>query len=379
MTVLHVITSLNRGGAETALFRSVCRFKNQYGDNHVVISIRDEGYYGSALRKNGVQVHVLGVSRWYHLLTGVYRIIKIIHLLKPDLIQTWLYHADLLGGLAGKISGGYPVVWGIHTVNLDPSTSLWTRAIRRVCALLSWCVPNQIICVAKTSAESHASIGYCRSKIKVVPNGFELPVKTKYVKHKDDLRAKFGIQAECLIIGCVARYHPDKGYANILKAAELLAKKKIKFHLTLIGPGVDQTNDELMKMIYKSNLQNQITLFGQQDNIQYFMSQMDIFCLPSRTEAFPLVVGEAMALGTPVVCTDVGDVKMIVGRAGFVVPPEDPDALAEGLCRMIEIGKVGRQNLANAGEHRIQRLFSMEKYSKNMLKIYSQVKQFGRN
>jgi glycosyltransferase involved in cell wall biosynthesis len=132
-------------------------------------------------------------------------------------------------------------------------------------------------------------------------------------------------------------------------------------------------------MVNKANVQNQTTLFGQQDNIQEFMSQMDILCLPSRTEAFPLVVGEAMALGVPVVCTDVGDVKLIVGQAGLVVPAEDPDALAAGLCRMIEFGKVGRQDIADAGEQRIQTLFSMEAYSNTMLDIYSQVKKISRN
>lgn len=371
--VLHVITDLDRGGAETVLYRLLLDIKENTLQRHVVVSLRDRGFFGDKLEALGVPVHSLGMVGAWEFPLALYRLVKLMRSLRPDLVQTWLYHADLLGGFAAQFCGKPPVIWGVHTVYLDPSSSLVTRMIRRLCAWTSAWLPRAIICVARATEKSHVSLGYVRDKMQIVPNGFVLPNIQVLCADAHALRLLLGFENHHQVVGCIGRFHPDKDYPTFLQAASLLRKFHPNVRFLLVGKALTSSNELLMSWITEAGIQDCVVMLGERNDISTCLLAMDIFCLPSKTEAFPLVLGEAMAAGRPVVTTDVGDATLLVGDAGIVVPAEDPKLLYDGLHRMLQYSTGERQQLGFAARRRIEVEFSMKLMVSRMRDIYQVV------
>src|SRR5690554_617924 len=169
--VVHIITGLNDGGAEGVLFR-LCL--NSTNNRHIVISLMDEGKYGPLLEDAGVSVHCLGMNPGRPSVKRFLKLVSLIRSEEPDAVQTWMYHADLLGGMAAKVAGVKKIFWGIRHSTLEKGKSKRsTILIARICALLSGFLPERIICCAQGAALVHARIGYSSRKLEVVPNGYD--------------------------------------------------------------------------------------------------------------------------------------------------------------------------------------------------------------
>lgn len=371
--VLHVITSLDRGGAETVLYRFLLNVKDTTGQRHVVISLRGRGYYGEKLEALGIPVYTLEMWGGVDLPGALFKLVKLMRSLCPTIVQTWLYHADLMGGLAAQFCGRPPVVWGVHTVKLDPSSSLLTKVIRQVCAWASGWLPTRIVCVARTAVESHSSLGYIRDKMLVVPNGFDIPDVDALWSESRSLRSSIGFEEHHQVVGCVGRFHPDKDYPNFLRAARLLKEKNPYVRFLLVGKSLSSTNEALNSWIYDAGLQGCVVMLGERNDISTCLLAMDVFCLPSKTEAFPLVLGEAMAVARPVVTTDVGDAALLVGDTGIVVPACDSQSLCDALLHMLNYSDIERKRLGVSARQRIETLFSMRSMVSRMQDIYRAV------
>ena len=120
-----------------------------------------------------------------------------------------------------------------------------------------------------------------------------------------------------------------KDHANFFNAAGILVEKYDNAHFVLAGREVDEKNDEIVQLIQKNNLNERVHLLGMRSDISQINASLDISTSSSFSEAFPLVVGEAMACGVPCVVTDVGDSAWVVGSTGKVLPPRNSMALAE--------------------------------------------------
>lgn len=375
LTVLHVITDLDRGGAETALYRLLLNIASDSEQRHFVVSLRDRGFFGDKLEAAGVTVFSFGLEGALDLPVAFFQLVMLMRRLRPDVVQTWLYHADLLGGFAAQFCGKPPVIWGVHTVHLDPSSSLLTKFIRRICARTSTWLPSLILCVAHAAVENHVALGYDRSRMMVVPNGFSLPNIAELQTEACILRSSLGLETHHQVIGCVGRFHPDKDYSTFLRAAALLKEINQDVRFLLVGRALLQSNEVLMSWIVDAGLQNHIVLLGERNDISTCLLAMDVFCLPSRTEAFPLVLGEAMAAARPVISTDVGDAALLVGDAGLVVPARDPIRLSDGLQRLLQCSTEERKKLGVAARSRIEFGFSMQAMVGRMREIYQIVSE----
>lgn len=360
ITILHVITDLGgRGGAETVLYRYLINANAYSHQRHIVVALRDRGYLGDKLVEAGVPVHALGMGGALRRPWAFLQLVMLMRRIRPDVVQTWLYHADLLGGLAAQFCGRPPVIWGVHTVHLDQSANPITKIVRRLCAWTSAWLPSTILCVARAAAESHAAIGYDRGRMQIVPNGFELPdIKTLKIESKA-LRTSLGFEEHHQVIGCIGRFHPDKDYPTFLRAASLLKERQPDVRFLLIGKNLSTSNTALKEMVGEAGLQDYVVLLGERSDITTCLLAMDVFCLPSKTEAFPLVLGEAMAAGRPAVTTNVGDAAILIGDTGFVVPAKDPEKLCDGLQRMLQLSTDDRRVLGVAARNRIEMEFSM--------------------
>lgn len=332
--VLHIITGLNDGGAEGVLTR-LCLHSKQ--PQHAVVSLMDAGKYGQILTDAGVTVHCLDMSPGSPSIASLFRLIKLIRTEQPDVVQTWMYHADLLGGIAARLAGVRQICWGIrHSVLEKGKSKKSTIMIARLCALLSRWIPKKIICCADEALRVHAEIGYDSSKLLVIPNGYDL---TQF-KPDSSLRAlardELGFGENEFVLGKVGRFDPLKDHFNLLQAAALVAQQQIKFKCLLIGKGLSQDNEVIINQIAKLGLQDKVVLAGQRADIPAIMNALDLHVLSSSSEGFPNVIAEAMASGTPCVSTNVGDALEILGDAEVCCEAQNPQALANLICKMHE-------------------------------------------
>ena len=325
--VLHIIVALNVGGAESTLKRLIL---NSHEFKHEVISLMDIGIIGQELQAGGIKVQCLGMTSVTLLPLMLIKLYKLILTSSPDIVQTWMYHADLLGGIAAKMAKVPRIYWGIRHSNLDKGTiKLSTYAVMKVCAKLSPVIPKTIISCSRQAITSHVKEGYVKDKFILLQNGYDL---IKFKPYSADPEKINFDNKDKPIIGMVARFDVQKDHLNLIKALSLVKDKGIPFHLVLVGKGMDKENQTLTSYIDQSSLSlDDITLFGQSSNIPLLFNSIDLHVLSSLGEAFPNVLAEAMACGVPCVTTDVGDAKEIVANYGWVVPPQDASKLAEAI------------------------------------------------
>jgi len=339
LNVLHIITGLNDGGAEGLLYR-LCAYDKK--SKHTVVSMMDEGKYAPLLREAGIVVHCLGMPRGRVTVRGLLELRRLLKAHRPDVVQTWMYHADLIGGLVARFSCNAPVCWGIRNSTLMRGVSAFSTILAaKICALLSGFVPRVIICCSRKAAEVHHDLGYSAEKMVCIPNGYDIGLFSPDREKRSKIRNELKIEDKIPLLGMVARFDPQKDHENLLKALGVLKRSGRNFRCALVGTNMTCTNQSMQEIIQKEQLTNKILLIGRRNDIPAIMNALDLHILSSSFgEAFPNVLAEAMACGTPCVTTDVGDAAFIVGESGWIVPPKDPNALAKA----IEIAMEERTN-----------------------------------
>ena len=328
MKILHIITTLGDGGAERTLY-NICK-NNSNNHNQVVISLLDHGKYGQLLSQLGVKLYYLKMKPNIFFILKIFSLMQILYYEKPNIVQTWMYHSDFFGSIAAKLLGINNIFWNIRHADLHKNQSnpktIW---IIKLLAKLSWWIPKKIIINSKRSIKIHKKLGYCSKKLLFIPNGYDLSLLKPKKKISFSIRKKLNIKNKTPLLGFVGRYNPEKDHFNLLNSLYLLKNRNINFFCVLCGKGINYKNKKLVTIIKKLKLRNHINLMGTQNNISNFMSELDIHILSSNSESFPNVVAEAMACGTPCIVTNVGDAADIVGKTGWVVPPENPLVLAK--------------------------------------------------
>lgn len=340
-----------------------------------VVSLTDIGPIGKRIRQQGILVRCLGMRRGLPNPSAVLKLAMWLRHSKPDVIQTWMYHADLVGGIAAKLAGDIPVIWGIRHSNLEAGSNkrstIWTA---RVCARASRWLPTKIICCSNASRQVHTAIGYAPEMMVVIPNGFDLDTFRPDPGARISVRRELGVQNETPLIGLIGRFDPQKDHHNFVMAAARLQSHQPAPHFLLCGDGVDTQNDVLNRWILQAELTERFHLLGRRGDISRLVAGLDIAASSSSCgEGFPNVIGEAMSCGVPCVVTDVGDSAMIVGDTGYVVPPRNSEAFADALNKLLSLSPQARMDLGQQARRRVKKNYSLSDIVQHYEALYRDV------
>jgi glycosyltransferase involved in cell wall biosynthesis len=337
-----------------------------------VISLTTLGVIGKNLRANGVTVHALGMSWLLEFPLTLWRLVRLIHRYRPRVVQTWLYHADLLGGLAARLAGSCGVVWGIRSTTIPQGPLSVTFWLVRLCAVCSHFIPHRIVCCAQSAKSAHIALGFAAHKMTVIPNGYDFSFFDHDTGARARARAELGFGADHIVIGVVARFDPLKGLRDFVAAASQLAAKRTDTRFLMVGRDLDWSNAVLREWIESGGAARVFRLVGEQSDVTYHLAAMEIFCLSSINEAFPNVVVEAMAMGLPCVVTRAGDAADILGDNGLVVPTRNPTALCEALLRMCDLSREERRALGESGRRKVRADYDIEHIKRKYEQVYAE-------
>jgi len=367
LTILHLITGLETGGAERMLLHLVSR-ADRSRLRPVVVSMTGPGTMGPLIEGAGVPLRTLGIRRGVPDPRGIARLARILREFRPAVLQTWLYHADLLGLIVWRLGLAPHLVWGLQgTETID------TPVVRR---LLAWssASPDAVVTVSRVGQRFHQGIGYHPRRWAHLPNAVDTTALRPDAEARRRGRLALGIPDRTIAILLPARYHPMKDHGNFLAAAARLAPARPEALFVLAGAGTEDANPALTGMISAHGIGGRVLRLGERRDLERLYPAFDIVSLSSAFgEALPMVLGEAMSCGIPCVATDSGDAALVIGDTGVVVPPRAPAALAAGWERLLALGPEGRRALGARARARILEHYDLDRVVPRYAALYEEI------
>lgn len=370
LSVTHVITGLKVGGAERALHSLLTGGLEGPLANRV-ISLMDEGHYGPLLREAGIDVTCLEMKRGLPSPVVFARLHRAVRATASDIVQGWMYHGNLAALLSLRLMRGRPALaWNIRTSMDDPSLiGRGTRAIVKLSAHLSSRV-DAIVYNSVRSRSQHHDLGYSETRDLVIPNGFDLTHWRNDAAARAAARAALELDEHTVAVGFVGRGAPVKDVPTLLRAFARVRASHGRAVLICIGRDIEAQRPAEVPI-------DGIRFLGQRCDVAHLMPGFDLFCLSSRVEGFPNVVGEAMACAVPCLTTDVGDAADLVGNTGWVVPPGDSRSYAEALEAALLAGREERESRGLAARARIERNYTLPVVVARYIDMYERIGNTG--
>lgn len=362
MKIFHLITGLGVGGAERQLKELVTDQENS-SVSHVVISLKDEGMVGKQLIAQGVRLYCLNLHKS---ITGFWELYRILRREKPDVLQTWLYHADLIGLIVGKLARVPYIVWNIRCSNMDLSLySKMTSFVVKALIFLSR-FPDAVVTNSEAGQAFHVNLGYKARRWVCIPNGIDTDLFQPDINAGHNLRRSLNIPEEAIVVGMLGRVDPMKDHPTFLKAMEALSRTHENLYGMIAGKGTENTSWPVVPP--------RLLRLGVWENAPEFLNALDIMVLASVFgEGFPNVVGEAMACEIPTLVTDIGDAALLVQTPAQIIPPQDVDQLILALERLLILSSQERKTIGKQGRERILDSYSLPIMRQRYASFYKEI------
>lgn len=362
--VCYIIGQLGKGGAERQLYELV-RGINKERFNPIVICLSEGGYWSKEIKKIGIEViEIMRKRNWEFI--RLFKLFKLLKSIKPDIVHAFLFSANSYGRIA-SILAGVPIIIASER-NLpeagNDKIKLWIY-IDKLLALFT----DRIICNSYRAAESlvkhHA---FNSKKVCVVHNGISV---ADFI-NKNDLNSEEYSASK--VVGTVGRLYPQKNHILFLDMVKIISEKYKHKNLKFVIAGEGPLKKQLKKYSQDLGIESKVVFTGLINNIQDILHATDIFVLSSDWEGLPNAVMEAMASGLPCVVTDVGGNSELVvdGETGYVIPPNDPEAMAQKISYLLENDRLAIK-MGVEGKKRMQEDFNMEKMIKTTEEIYEKM------
>ena len=373
--LLHVITSLEVGGAQRMLVKLCERIDRERFATRVV-SLLDGGRLRPELEALGVEVHSLGMRAGAPDPRAMRRLRGMLRREPADVVQSWLYHADLVATAALRGLRPAPVLaWNLRCTAAPAGSgrSLAARFAPRLCA---WSSKRPAVIVTNSSAGriSHEAIGYRPRAWRLIPNGFDLERYRPDPQAGAALRAELGLEPGHVLIGMLARWHPMKQHPMILDAAARLAESVPRARFVLAGTDVHLDAPDFAAAHARAGSPANVIALGERHDVPRLAAGFDLLVSASDVlEGFPNALGEALASGTPCVTTDVGDSAAVVGDAGLVVPPGDGPSLVRALSELCSRTAEERRALGARGRERMREAYELGAVVRQYEELYQEL------
>lgn len=374
--VVHVINSLNMGGAETMLARLVTSDTGSL--EHVVLPLIGGGAVAERVRSAGALARPLRVDGMANLATAPFRLAGRLRSLRPALVHGWLLQGNLAATLGTALAHTKtPVLWNVRWTLYDLETErLRTQGLLRLSAVLAR-HPKKIVFNSRLAVAQHTAIGFPPDRAHVIPNGFDLDRFRPDPEQRALVRAELHVPDGAVVVGMIARYHPMKDHEMSLHAAARIVALGVDAVFVYAGRNVDHTNSTLMRLIAALGLAGRVRLLGERQDVERLYASFDLYWMSSwargMAEGFPNVIAEAMASGVPCVATDVGDAAWIIGNSGRVVSDHRAQALGDTAAELLQTDPDALRRMGLDARSRIQREFSLETVAGAYRALYDEV------
>ena len=371
MKILIIIDSLEVGGAEVFLED----LTEQLIQRHEIeiVTLSSIGVIGNRMIRSGIKVTNFHFNSSILPFRQFLLLYQHIHQTKPDIVHTWMYFSNFLGGIAAFLARVKNILWSIHNFNISKGfLKKRTIFILKISAYLAYLIPKKIIFCSEESLKAHHKIRYPKNKLEFIPNAIDVRKFIFSYQDRTHVRSELKISQESMCIGMIGRYDPVKNQAGFIEAASLILNQKPDTYFFIAGRGVDTNNKTLINLITSRGLENNFFLLGERGDVNKLLCAMDIFVLPSFGEAFPISLCEAMSCGIPCVASNVGDVKFILGNERLLIKPGDVRELTDKILEIISLTYPEREVIGSELKKRVKEKFTIESVSRTYSKLYNE-------
>jgi glycosyltransferase involved in cell wall biosynthesis len=368
--VLYVVENTSYGGGE----RGFGQLSSAINRDHFLpyIAAHPGGILENQAREKSVKFFPINMHRKLHLNT-ISQISDIIAEHKINIAHSMGSRADFFARMACRKMHDVQIISTIAMLIEGYDVNLFRKAIYKLADCYSSKFVSHFIAVSKAlKTRLILERKIPMEKISVIYNGVELDKYDPGPNDSNRLRHSFGIEADCAVVGTIGRLVYQKGFEYFIEAAKLISKKNFNIKFVIVGHGPEEKN--LQKMVERAGISQIFTFAGQRFDIPQLLGIFDIFVLPSVLEGLPRVVIEAMAMGKPIVATDIDGVReeLIHDRTGLIVPAKNPKALSEAVNSLLD-NRASAIQMGNEARKSAEKRFDLKKTVFNIERLYERL------
>lgn len=361
--IIHLIQSLDSGGCENILLRTL-PLLGEF--EHVIITLKNRGEMAENFEKKNIPVKNIGQRSFFDFFS-YRRLLKTVKGMKPDLVVTYLFHADAIGRLFLQAFTRKKIIPFLRTTYNHPKY----RKARIFEKLTRYFVKHYLANSESVKNYYIKNIGVPREKITVIPNGIDVAYYQS-LERNENLRIEFDINPDETAIICVANLHINKGHQYLLEAFEEVYKDNQKTKLLLVGDGEEKKN--LLEQIEDYDSKNNILFLGKRNDVPEFLKISDIFVLPTLFEGMSNAIIEAMAAGVPVITTDIPENRDLIEneKTGILFPVKNIHRLIEAIKSLMTDPDL-RKQLGQNSRQSIEKKFNIRLAASQLARFFEEI------
>jgi glycosyltransferase involved in cell wall biosynthesis len=364
INLLHIIYSLEIGGAEMDLVAKAKVLVEEYGYHIAIACLLRRGELVEEAERNGIRV-IGPVMSGKSDIRVIPRLVRTMCSGKFDIVHTHMFAANFLGRLAALLAG-VPVI--VSTVQLIAEREKWWEILLDRALQLK---TGMMITSSEAVRRSFIERGIREDKITTIYNGIDFSKfdSIDRVEARNRIRPELGLKDSTFLVGTVARLQRVKGVECLIEAANHIVESVPNARFLIVGDGPQKA--ELQYRIKQLDLSSRFIFAGTREDVPAILSALDLFVLPSLSEALGIAVIEALLMRVPVVATNVGGVPEVVksGETGLLVPPKDPIRLGEAIAYVYS-NRDRAIAMARAGERRVRGMFEISRLAQRQVELY---------
>jgi glycosyltransferase involved in cell wall biosynthesis len=361
------ICQFSSASLDSHYFANLCRGLSEKGISVALASLQQRQHPGWLLELADARYFFLDAGSWLSYPQAVLRLARVLRRERIDILQTHLFHAGLIGVLAAKLAS-VPVciVTRHHT---DEAGMVGTKLHVGLDRLMARMADGVVVLSQAVKKHMISSERLVEDKIEVIYQGFDFNKLSASEEDRQRVRSEFGFGSD-FVIGYVARFFKTKAHSHLIAACSELVKEIPNMRLLLLGGGDRSSITEMIP----PHLKDRVVFAGYRMDVPACIRAMDVVVHPSLTEAFCQAHVETMAVGTPLIATNVAAAPEVItpGKTGILIPPADPGAIVTAVLQLYQNPELGRR-MAIAGQESVRRRFTIERMVDQQANCYERL------